>query len=128
MSALQDEVQIITVLEPAMRGDFEISQESGLAYEGSEGVSLLVLRGCRDAFGSAPAQAPGVSRFGLRLQCKPDPLVLERTQKFLVDCREDLNKQGVSVSHSVDIFDSSTCQHFFRHGWPAVLSLSVTLL
>lgn len=29
------------------------------------------------------------------LQCKPDPLVLERTQKMLVDFREEANKQGV---------------------------------
>lgn len=32
------------------------------------------------------------------VQCKPDPLVLERTQRFLVSCREDLAKQGVSYN------------------------------
>lgn len=35
----EDTVKIVSVLEPALRGDFNVSQESGLAYEGSEGVS-----------------------------------------------------------------------------------------
>ncbi|GAB4820467.1 hypothetical protein N2152v2_007513 [Parachlorella kessleri] len=60
----EDELHVITVLEPVMRSDFSSSAESGLAYEGSEG-------------------------------CKPDPIALERSQKLLVDTREDLNKQGL---------------------------------
>jgi hypothetical protein len=32
------------------------------------------------------------------LQCKPDPIMLERTQKMLMNAREDLSKQGVSGS------------------------------
>ena len=41
----EDELHVITVLEPVMRSDFSSSAESGLAYEGSEGVRFCC-HGC----------------------------------------------------------------------------------
>lgn len=61
----EDECHVVCVLEPALRGDFAISQESGMAYEGSD-------------------------------ECKPDPLVLQRTQQMLLEKREELKNQGIT--------------------------------
>lgn len=89
----EDECHVVCVLEPALRGDFAISQESGMAYEGSDEVSY-----CSRFYRlSRGPRLPSHVRL-CSLQCKPDPLVLQRTQQMLLEKREELKNQGVGLA------------------------------